>query len=248
MRELSKGSANVTTNAGTQRNANFVLSSRLLILHISCHTFPMRRILTTTLCLTILVCLTSNTAWSEGFLCSNLGILCPKTVDESRTVKRGGLTYEVNSQAPFTGYTVTKYENGQIRKKTQYESGKKDGLVIEYYPNRRLWRKETYKNGKKHGFYVHYHKTGQLKEEGTSREGKKHGPWVIYWMNGHLRVKGTYTNGKKHGPWVRHWENGKLSSKGAWRNGKKHGPWVFYNEDGRLKNKLTFKDGVPILD
>ena len=77
------------------------------------------RKLTVTLCLTILVCFTSSTAWSEGFLCSNLGILCPKMVDESRLVERQGLKYEVNSQTPFTGYMSTKFSNGKISDKIQ---------------------------------------------------------------------------------------------------------------------------------
>ena len=36
-----------------------------------------------------------------------------QTVDLSRTVERGGLRYEVNSETPFTGVAVDKYENGQ---------------------------------------------------------------------------------------------------------------------------------------
>ena len=141
----------------------------------------MRRILTTTLCLTILVCLTSNSAWSKGFLCSNLGILCPKTVDVDRTVERGGLTYEVNSQTPFTGYTVTKHRNGQIEKKTQYKDGKKDGLWVEYNKDGRVDTEVTYKNGKKDTSVTYsYHLNGQLESKITWKDGKKDGSWVYY--------------------------------------------------------------------
>ena len=71
------------------------------------------------------------------------------TVDESQTVDRGGLTYEVNSQTPFTGYTITKFENGQIRQKIQYKDGKKDGPWVRYHKNGQLLSKETYKDGEK---------------------------------------------------------------------------------------------------
>ena len=180
--------------------------------------------LTATLCLTILVCLTSNSAWSEGFLCSNLGILCPKTVDKSRTVEREGLTYEVNSQTPFTGYTVTKFRNGQMNFKIQY------------------------KNGKENGSWVWYHSNGQVNRKGIKKDGKPEGLWLYYHKNGQLSGKGNWQNGTWDGLWVNYHENGKLSYKGTYKDGKKDGPWVGYNKDGTVWEKYTgtFKDGKKV--
>ena len=133
------------------------------------------RKLTVTLCLTILVCFTSSTAWSEGFLCSTLGILCPKTVDESQLVERQGLKYEVDSQTPFTGYVIEKYDDGK------------------------LMLKEHYKDGKRDGPWVSYHENGQLSFKGTYKDGKEEGQWVSFESDGTVNKKltGTYKNGKK---------------------------------------------------
>ena len=48
-----------------------------------------------------------------------------QTVDLSRTVERGGLRYEVNSETPFTGVAVDKYENGQKKHEVTWKDGKK---------------------------------------------------------------------------------------------------------------------------
>ena len=126
------------------------LQPRFPLPHIFCQTSPMKR-LTITICLTILVCFTSSTAWSEGFLCSNIGILCPKTVDESRTVERQGLKYEVNSQTTFTGYVIAKYVNGQLQEKGHFKDGKRDGLVEVFNEDGTVDKKYTgtYKDRKK---------------------------------------------------------------------------------------------------
>ena len=47
-----------------------------------------------------------------------------KTVDISKTVERGGLRYEINSETPFTGVGVEKYENGQKREQATFKDGK----------------------------------------------------------------------------------------------------------------------------
>ena len=48
-----------------------------------------------------------------------------QTVDISKTVERGGLRYEINSETPFTGVAVDKYENGQKKVEVTWKDGKK---------------------------------------------------------------------------------------------------------------------------
>ena len=47
-------------------------------------------------------------------LCTFLICSCTKEVPHDQLVKRNGLSYEVNSQTPFTGEAVAHYENGQL--------------------------------------------------------------------------------------------------------------------------------------
>ena len=46
-----------------------------------------------------------------GLLLGMVG--CGGTVDELKLVERDGLAYEGDSETPFTGVSVEKYENGQ---------------------------------------------------------------------------------------------------------------------------------------
>ena len=51
-----------------------------------------------------------------------------KEVPSYKLVERRGIIYEVNSQTPFTGSSVSYHENGQPEEKTYYKNGKQDGL------------------------------------------------------------------------------------------------------------------------
>ena len=46
-----------------------------------------------------------------------------KTVDLSETVSKGGLRYEINSETPFTGVMISKWENGQKHMEATYKDG-----------------------------------------------------------------------------------------------------------------------------
>ena len=120
-------------------------------------------------------------------------------VDSSKLVERGGLTYEVNSETPFTGISFTKYGDGQIHEKAEFKNGKRDGPSEKHHENGQLRSKGTYKDGKEEGPWVSYHKNGQLRLKGTLKNGKKDGPWVGYHENGTVweTFTGTFKDGEK---------------------------------------------------
>ena len=53
-----------------------------------------------------------------------------KTVDASATVERDGLTYEINSETPFTGVVAHKYGNGQKGGKKLTRMGSVRGYLL----------------------------------------------------------------------------------------------------------------------
>ena len=71
-----------------------------------------------------------------------------QTVDFSKLVERGGLTYEGDSETPFTGAAVSKYDNGQ------------------------KWYEGTYKDGKLEGLQTAWHANGQKKGEAMFKDDK----------------------------------------------------------------------------
>ena len=51
-----------------------------------------------------------------------------QTVDFSKLVRRDGLWYEGDSETPFTGRMVGKYENGQKKVEATFKGDKLEGL------------------------------------------------------------------------------------------------------------------------
>ena len=60
---------------------------------------------------------------------------------------RGGVMYEPNTEVPFTGVLVKKYDNGQKKKEEHYKDGKEDGLLTWWNWNGNITRNRTYKDG-----------------------------------------------------------------------------------------------------
>ena len=107
-----------------------------------------------------------------GLLLGMVGCGEVKTVDVSKTVERGGLRYEINSETPFTGVVVvSKYENGQKAQETTYKDGKLEGLVTKWHENGQKEEETTYKDGKIEGLSTAWYDNGQKRSEYTYKDG-----------------------------------------------------------------------------
>ncbi len=93
-----------------------------------------------------------------------LMISCSKEVPSDQLLERNGLLYEINSQEPFTGFSVEFWSNGNLKEKRKIKEGKFGHL---YSGKDFLWEK-FYENGQLdfrylHNFSQEYHPNGQLK-------------------------------------------------------------------------------------
>jgi antitoxin component YwqK of YwqJK toxin-antitoxin module len=79
-----------------------------------------------------------------------------------KLVERNGITYQVDSDHPFTGRSVRFYENGQLENRTNYEDGKKEGLSVWFWKNGNLGQRGNLKDGKKNGLLETFDKNGEL--------------------------------------------------------------------------------------
>ena len=71
----------------------------------------------------------------------------PSEVPSDKLVERNGITYEVNSQTPFTGGKVSYHDNSQLKTKGNYINGKEDGLWEYFDEEGILTETEEYKDG-----------------------------------------------------------------------------------------------------
>ena len=147
-------------------------------------------------------------------------ISCSKEVPFEQTVKRNGITYEVNSEEPFTGTTVSYYENDlleqrstlQLKRKENYKDGERDGLFEKYYDNGQLDFKGNYKDGKRDRLFEYYYENGQLMSKSNYKDGKREGLYEFYYENGQIETKSNYKDGEREfGEY--YFENGQLDFK-----------------------------------
>jgi hypothetical protein len=119
-------------------------------------------------------------------------------VPTNKLVERQGITYQVNSEIPFTGTLVEFYENGQHERKVDYKNGKPHGLSQSFYENGEIDERGHFKNGKKEGLYEDYHTNGQLSSTGNYIEDILIGRSEYFHDNGEkdYTVYGKWVDGK----------------------------------------------------
>src|SRR5690554_3184678 len=85
-----------------------------------------------------------------------------KETDMAHLVERGGLVYEINQEAPYTGKIFEKIDKGQIVLSGQFFKGKRDGEWIEFFPNGQKWKIIHFDKGALNGEQISYDEAGQL--------------------------------------------------------------------------------------
>jgi antitoxin component YwqK of YwqJK toxin-antitoxin module len=83
-------------------------------------------------------------------------------VSQDKLIKRDGVTYQVDSDEPFTGHAVRFHENGKLEYKTDYKEGKKNGLSEWYWENGILGQRGNLENDKKNGLVELFDQNGNL--------------------------------------------------------------------------------------
>ena len=95
-----------------------------------------------------------------------------QAVDFSKLVERDGLMYEGDSETPFTGVSVKKYENGWKQEEVPVKDGKLEGLATAWHENGQKEREGTFKDGKPEGLATAWHENGQKAGEAIFKDGK----------------------------------------------------------------------------
>jgi antitoxin component YwqK of YwqJK toxin-antitoxin module len=197
---------------------------------------------------------------------------CSKDLDTLE--KRGDIYYEINSEEPFSGLIINKYESGQKHTKGYLTNGREDGywtwwyegspknhirlyldnildnlpyLFYDSWENYGQKRKVVdYLDGTKYGLSTEWYENGQLQEEGHYKEGKLEGLWRRYFDNGILSIKGNYKDDKQEGFWKSYYDNGQLYLDRIYKDGKLEGLWKSYYDNGQLKYEWNYKEGELI--
>ena len=143
---------------------------------------------------------------------------------------------------PFTGKTILKYPDGQVKSKETFKDGKREGFQEQYYENGQVKSKGTVKDNKIEGLIEIYYENGQVNSKMTFKDGIPDGLIEMYYENGQLKSKGTFKDNKPEGLIEEYYENGKVKSKVTYKDGIPDGLIEEYYENGQVKSKGTVKD------
>ena len=147
-----------------------------------------------------------------------------QAVDFSKLVERDGLWYEGDSETPFTGVAVVRYENGQKEAEATLKDGKPEGLMTAWFEN------------------------GQKNQEITYKDGKPEGLATRWYKNGKKMVEAAYKDGKEDGPSTTWHENGQKWSEVTYKDGKREGLATWWHGNGQKQAERTFKDGKKVSE
>ena len=154
--------------------------------------------------------------------------------------KRGDTYYEINSEEPFSGLILNKYESGQKHTKGYLTNGREDGYWTWWYEGSpknhiRLYLDNILDN-LPYLFYDSWENYGQKRKVVDYLDGTKDGLSTEWYENGNIEVQRTFKNGELDGLNTQWYENGQKKVQGIFKDGKQVRSPKKWNEDGSVCN------------
>tara|TARA_A100001515_G_scaffold137464_1_gene130102 strand:- start:1020 stop:3200 length:2181 start_codon:yes stop_codon:yes gene_type:complete len=175
--------------------------------------------------------------------------------------------YENNKKV---GEWISKFDDGNLRKKQNYQDGYLHGEYEEYHPNGGKWKVCKYKNGSLDGLFLTYHSNGKLfssvnyseskiigkyetfhpdgqkKSLSEYKNGRKNGLWEEWYINEQIKTSKVYDNNKLEGKFEEWFRNGVKRSEGEMKNHKMTGDWTFWYQNGNKQMESEFENGKAV--
>lgn len=124
---------------------------------------------------------------------------------------------------PFTGYAVMYYPNGNLKERSGFFEGKKEGIIQKWYKNKAVSYEANYKSNKLHGKINTWWSNGNLRSASNFSEGIAHGIQKQWYSSG-AKFKELHLNfGQEEGLQKAWRENGKLYANYEAKNGRVFG-------------------------
>ncbi|CAL2104245.1 conserved exported protein of unknown function [Tenacibaculum sp. 190130A14a] len=124
----------------------------------------------------------------------------------------------------FSGVVNTFYNSGELKSKSEYNEGKRNGMYQGWYEEGAKSFERFYTNGLKTGKHLGWYKDGQLKFMYHFNEHGEYDGEVSEWFpNGQLLKMFNYVDGKEDGR-QRMWQlDGKIRANYVTKNGERFG-------------------------
>lgn len=141
------------------------------------------------------------------------------TVAKSETQLNRNTGIVFYQSKPFTGTTVTYYENGNFAEAVDFVDGRKSG-----------WFKKWFSDG-------------LLSFQSPYKEGKQHGATKSWWSNGNLRSESLHENGVLNGIQKQWYNTGEKFKETSVKDGVVEGIQKAWRKNGKLYANFEVKNG-----
>lgn len=152
------------------------------------------------------------------------------------------LFYQVNSQAPYSGWAKSMHPNGQVESVVNFQDGKREGSWVGWYENGQKALDVKYKNGNPE-LLTTWHMNGKRKSEINMKNGVQEGLATTWHENGQKESEENYENGEQKGIMTTWYENGTKETETNFIDGKMDVLVTSWHENGRKQNQANFKNG-----
>jgi antitoxin component YwqK of YwqJK toxin-antitoxin module len=140
---------------------------------------------------------------------------------ENVKLKNGILYFK---EKPFSGIVNTFYDDENIKSKSAYDQGKKEGFFLGWYRNGAQWFNRSYSKGLKSGIHKGWHQNGvQMFEYHFNNKGIYDGIVKDWFADGTLAKHFNFVEGKEAGS-QKMWDlKGKIRANFYTVNTERHG-------------------------
>ena len=96
---------------------------------------------------------------------------------------RDDVTYHQDTNQLVTGIVESFHTNGQLKLRTNFIDGEREGFFEEFHYNGQLRLRGNYDDGKLDGLFEEFHEDGQLAQRGNYIDGEFDGLWETFHDN-----------------------------------------------------------------
>ena len=145
----------------------------------------------------------------------------------------------------FSGRSIEKYGNGQIKSKLEFKNGLSDGTQEAFYLKGNQRFLCNCKSGHLIKEFKQYFENGNIKRTGRyNNDGLFEGIITVYFEDGNIHQSVSMKNGKLDGLFIENFPSGKVSRKMNYIQGVAEGDAEVFNEDGSSKGKFVVSNGI----
>ncbi|WP_144894896.1 toxin-antitoxin system YwqK family antitoxin [Lutibacter sp. Hel_I_33_5] len=174
----------------------------------------------------ILLISCSNKSTSKN-LDENIDVNTIKIIDfkvdkkELRLDQNKGVWFYQN--VPFNGFAISYFDNNQLKEKTGFYNGKRQGIVKKWFSSGNIKLEYFYNQNRIEGLYKSWWDNGQKSSELIYTNGVQNGIEKKWYPSGKIAKIRNVLNGKENGLQKAWLENGKLYVNYEAKNGRVYG-------------------------